>query len=50
MYLYIDKVYAAMFSEDGEWYRCVVKQLFGSETVSTGLKFISSLILNFLFS
>ncbi|XP_065922149.1 serine/threonine-protein kinase 31 isoform X2 [Magallana gigas] len=29
----IGKVYAAMFSEDGEWYRCVVKQLFGSETL-----------------
>ncbi|XP_048761648.2 serine/threonine-protein kinase 31-like isoform X3 [Ostrea edulis] len=25
------KVYAAMFSEDGEWYRCIVKQSFGSE-------------------
>ncbi|XP_062615435.1 serine/threonine-protein kinase 31-like isoform X2 [Saccostrea cucullata] len=29
----IGKVYAAMFSEDGEWYRCIVKHLFGSETL-----------------
>ena len=31
---YVEQVYAAMFSEDGEWYRCVIKQVFGSETVS----------------